>query len=43
MDYSGRVTEAKGELKMGFDGEFVPCPDEAPKCRFKSHVSLKKK
>jgi hypothetical protein len=43
MDYSGRVTEAKGELKMEFDGEFVPCPDEAPKCRFKSHVSLKKK
>jgi hypothetical protein len=43
MDYSGKVTDAKGGLKMEFEGDLVPCPDEAAQCRFKSRVSLRKK
>jgi hypothetical protein len=42
VDYKGKVTEAKGELRMEFDGDFVPC-DKSPKCRFKGSVRLKKK
>lgn len=42
IDYSGKVTDTEGKLRMEFDADFAPCA-EAPKCRFKGSVSLKKK